>query len=42
MRNSLAVVFLVGAISAAPALWAQDQPSKLELYTGYDYIRFNI
>lgn len=42
MRNSLAVVFLLGAISAAPALWAQDQPSKLELYSGYDYVRFNI
>jgi len=42
MRNSLVVVFLFGAISAAPALRAQDQPSKLELYAGYDYIRFNI
>jgi opacity protein-like surface antigen len=42
MRNSLAIVLLLAAVNAAPALWAQDQPAKLELYAGYDYIRFNI
>jgi len=30
------------AISAAPALRAQAEPSKPELYGGYDYVRFNI
>ena len=42
MKNSLAVVSLFAAISAAPGLWAQDEPSKLELYGGYDYVRFNV
>jgi hypothetical protein len=42
MRNSFAVVFLFAAISAAPALRAQEEPSKLELYGSYDYVRFNI
>jgi hypothetical protein len=42
MGNSLAVVLLFVAISGAPALWAQEEPSKLELYGGYDYVRFNI
>ncbi len=42
MRNSLAVVLLLASVSAAPALRAQEELSKLELYAGYDYIRFNI
>jgi outer membrane protein with beta-barrel domain len=42
MRNSLVMVLLFAAISAAPSLWAQEEPSKLELYGGYDYVRFNI
>jgi Outer membrane protein beta-barrel domain len=42
MRNSLAVVSLFAAISVAPALLAQEEPSRLELYGGYDYVRFNI
>ena len=42
MRNSLAVVLLFGAISAAPAVRAQDDLSKLELSGGYNYVRFNI
>lgn len=42
MRDSLAVVSLLVAITAAPVLWAQEEPSKLELYGGYDYVRFNI
>jgi hypothetical protein len=42
MRTSLAVVFLFAAIGAAPALRAQEDPSKLELYGGYGYVRFNI
>lgn len=42
MRNSLAVVFLLTAIGAAPALRAQNTVPQLELYGGYDYVRFNI
>jgi opacity protein-like surface antigen len=46
MRNSLAVVFLFVSIGITPAVWAQDEgqaaASKLELYGGYDYVRFNI
>jgi hypothetical protein len=42
MRTSLTVMLLFAAISAAPALWAQEEPSKLELYGSYDYVRFNI
>jgi hypothetical protein len=42
MRNSLAVVLLFGAMSASPELWAQEEPSKLELSGGYNYVRFNI
>jgi hypothetical protein len=41
-RNSLAVVLLFAAFSAAPALRAQEEPVKLELYGGYSYIRFNM
>jgi len=41
MRKSLAVVSLLAAL-AAPTLKAQEQPSKVELYGGYDYVRFNI
>jgi hypothetical protein len=42
MRNSFAAVLFFAAISVAPALWAQEEPSKLELYGGYEYFRFNI
>jgi hypothetical protein len=42
MGNSRGLVLLVLVMSTAPALWAQEQASKLELYGGYDYIRFNI
>ena len=42
MRNSLAVALLFAAIAVAPAVRAQEEPSKLELYGGYSYIRFNI
>ena len=42
MRNSLVFLFLLAAASVTPALWAQDEPSRLELYGVYDYIRFNI
>ena len=41
MRNSLAVVLLSAAVSAAP-LWAQEQPSEFEAYGGYYYTRFHV
>jgi hypothetical protein len=42
MRHSLAVMLLFAAIVAAPALRAQEEASKLELYGSYGYVRFNI
>lgn len=41
MRKSFAVVLLFAALGVTPTLRAQNQP-KLELYGGYDYIRFNV
>jgi Outer membrane protein beta-barrel domain len=41
MKNALPVLLFL-AMFAAPAIHAQDQPSKLEIYGGYDYVRFNI
>jgi hypothetical protein len=34
MRNSLAVVSLLVGMIRAPALWAQEEPSRFELYDG--------
>jgi len=42
MRNSVAVVLLFAAVSAGPAVWGQEQPSKLEVYGGYYFARFNV
>ena len=46
MRYALAVVFSFIAVTIAPACAQQDQErgraSRIELYGGYDYIRFNI
>jgi hypothetical protein len=42
MRNLLVVALLFEAVGAAPLLGAQDELSKVELYGGYDYVRFNI
>jgi opacity protein-like surface antigen len=42
MRNSLVVVLLFAAVSAGPALSAQEQPSALEAYGGYYCARFNV
>ncbi len=42
MRKSLMVVLLLVTMGAAPALRAQDDPSKIELYGGYSFIRFNV
>lgn len=41
MRNSLlALVFFT--LGLVPQLKAQPGPTKLELYAGYDYVRFNV
>jgi hypothetical protein len=37
-----AALLILGTIALAGPLWAQEEPSKLELYGGYDYVRFNI
>jgi hypothetical protein len=42
MRNSLAFVVLAVAIGSAQSVKAQDQAPKLEVYGGYDYVRFQI
>ena len=42
MRNYLAVVLFFAATLAVPALRAQTEPSILELYGSYGYIRLNI
>jgi hypothetical protein len=46
MRYALAVVLSLFAVTVAPTRAQQDQDqgqaSRLELYGGYDYIRFNI
>jgi len=42
MRHSLAIMVLLSAAMSAPAVWAQEESSKLELYGGYDYVRFHI
>jgi hypothetical protein len=42
MKNSLAFVLLISTLGSAQTVKAQDQPAKLELYGGYDYVRFNI
>ncbi len=42
MRITLPVVLLFVTTIAAPALQAQDDTTKLELYGSYDYVRFNI
>jgi len=47
MRNSRCVLLLRPAVTAVPAMWAQDkdqagQASRLELYGGYNYVRLNI
>src|SRR5271163_2964952 len=34
------VLFVI--LGSAPQVKAQDEPSKLDLYGGYDYVRFNI
>jgi hypothetical protein len=41
MNNSLAFVLLVAALGSAQSVKAQDAP-KMELYGGYDYVRFHI
>ena len=42
MRKSLAVGLLLGLLGTAPLAKAQEEPSKVELYGGYYYARFNV
>lgn len=42
MRYPFALLLSLASIAAAPALRAQEDAAKLELYGGYSYIRFNI
>jgi opacity protein-like surface antigen len=41
MRNALAVGLLFATFGIVPLAKAQEEPSKLELYGGYDYVRYN-
>ncbi len=42
MKQSLAIVVALALFEAALPAKAQDQPSKLEVYGGYYYVRFNV
>ena len=42
MKPSFAVLLLFAAPSIVPQLRAQQNPSRFELYGGYDYVRFNV
>jgi opacity protein-like surface antigen len=42
MRKTFAVLLLFAAVITAPRVRAQDQATKFELYSGYDYVRFNV
>jgi hypothetical protein len=41
MRKSLAVGVFLSLFGTAPLAKAQEEPSKIELYGGYDYVRYN-
>jgi hypothetical protein len=42
MRKLVAVGLLLSSIATARAARAQEEPLKIELYGGYDDVRFNI
>src|SRR5271166_927157 len=42
MRKSLPVGLLLGLLGTVPLTKAQEEPSKLDLYGGYYYARFNV
>ncbi|MHB8217745.1 MAG: outer membrane beta-barrel protein [Candidatus Sulfotelmatobacter sp.] len=42
MRKSLAVGLWLGLLGAAPLAKAQEEPSKVDIYGGYYYARFNV
>jgi opacity protein-like surface antigen len=41
MRNPLALVLLLASLGSVPPAMAQEETSKLDLYGGYDYVRYN-
>ena len=42
MRKSLAVGLSLGLLGTVPLAKAQEEPSKVDLYGGYYYARFNV
>jgi opacity protein-like surface antigen len=42
MMKSLAVGLLLGLLGATPLAYAQEEPSKFDLYGGYYYARINV
>jgi opacity protein-like surface antigen len=42
MRKSLAVGLWLGLLGTVPLVKAQEEPSKVDLYGGYYYARFNV
>ncbi len=42
MRKSLAVGLLLGLLGTVPLAKAEEEPSKVDLYGGYYYARFNV
>src|ERR1700677_2862825 len=42
VTKSVTLVLLVGLLGAVPLIKAQEEPSKIEMYGGYYYVRFNV
>jgi hypothetical protein len=42
MKRTFGIFALLAAFSVAPLAYAQDETPKLELYTGFEYLRFNV
>ena len=42
MKRAFGLFVLLAAFSVAPLAYAQDETPKLELYTGFDYLRVNV
>lgn len=41
MRHTFRVVLLIAVLGSAPLVKAQEETSKLDLYGGYDFVRYN-
>jgi hypothetical protein len=42
VKKSFAIFLTLALFAAARPIGAQEQPSKFEVYGGYDYARFNV